>query len=95
MDLTYGINPNQEVAGMVADYNKREALADATVAQEAEASRKENMEPNRDAALAISKGRLNPSTGVEIPMTPKARKIASWVPSSKFIQNFDQIRWNK
>lgn len=93
-DLTMGINPHQDVAGMVADYEKKQAALDA----EAEATKpipRSEMDVDREGERLVAKGRLNPQTGAEIPMTAKARTLSRWVPSQRYIQNFDQIRWNK
>lgn len=93
MDLTYGINPHQSVDGMVKDYQKQQQRLDAE-AKATEPQPKEEMEPNREAERMVNRGRLNPVTGAEIPLTDKARTIMSWVPSERFLQNFDQIAWN-
>lgn len=92
MNETYGVNPHQSVEGMVADYEKAEAQADADVL--GAETPKEEMEVNREAERFVQRGRLDPETGVEIPLSSKARKIASWNPSEKFKNNFDLICWN-
>lgn len=94
-DPTLGVNPHQSVEGMVAEYNKK---------QEAEEARlhdpdlcdtpKEEMEVNREAERYVARGRLDPETGAEIPLTPKARKVASWVPSEAFLNRYDLIKWD-
>lgn len=89
IDLTHGINPHQSVEGMVHDWNKKEAKADA----EADATANDKPEFNYDNERMVKRGRLNADTGIEIPMTPKARKVASWVPSKQFQDNFDLIDW--
>ena len=91
MDETYGVNPHQSVEGMVAEYEKAEAKKDADVL--GAETPKEEMEVNREAERFVQRGRLNADTGVEIPLTSKARKIASWNPSQKFLNNFDLINW--
>jgi len=91
MDLTYGINPHQSVEGMVHDYEKREAKKDAEALAEATAEPEFNLEAER----YVQRGRLDPETGIEIPLTDKARRVASWVPSPSFLRNFDQIRWDR
>lgn len=37
----------------------------------------------------INKGRLDRGTGLEIPVSSKARKVSSWVPTRAYKQNFD------
>jgi hypothetical protein len=91
MDLTYGINPHQDVAGMVHDYEKREAKADADAIAAATAEPEFNLEAER----LVQRGRLNPETGAEIPLSSKARRIAGWVPSEAFLRGFDNIRWDR
>jgi hypothetical protein len=96
-DLTHGINPYQSVEGMVKDYEKKVAREEATLQDpditDGRVPRSE-MEPNREGELMVSKGRLNPETGAEIPLTPKARKVLSFVPSARYIKNFEAIRWD-
>jgi len=97
MDLTYGVNPNQSVEGMVRDFNKREAQKDAAVAAELEFQKKENMEPNKESIALVSKGRLNPHTGIEIPPTAKTRssQVKQFgTPSQEYLDGYDQINWN-
>lgn len=90
-DLTYGINPHQSVEGMVHDYEKREAQRDAEALADATA------EPgfNYEAERYVQRGRLCPETGIEIPLTDKARKVASWVPTPAFCRGYDAIRWDR
>lgn len=90
MDLTHGINPYQDVAGMVHDYEKRERKKDADALAAAEAEPEFNLEAER----YVQRGRLDRNTGMEIPLTDKARKVASWTPSPTFMKNYDQIRWD-
>lgn len=92
IDLTYGINPHQSVKGMVHDYNKREAALDAEACSGV--IPKEEMEPNREGERMVARGRLNPDTGHEIPLSSKARKIASWIPSEQFMNNYDAMNWD-
>jgi len=37
----------------------------------------------------VARGRLNPVTGSEIPVSSKARKVSSWVPNSAYKRNYD------
>lgn len=89
-DLTYGINPYQSVEGMVHDYEAREAKKD----QEAIDASSAEPEFNLEAERYVQRGRLNPETGAEIPLTDKARRVASWTPSPEFMKNYEQIRWD-
>lgn len=45
-------------------------------------------------SLLVAKGRLDPRTGVEIPVSSKARVISRFIPSSRFKKNFDGIKWD-
>jgi CelD/BcsL family acetyltransferase involved in cellulose biosynthesis len=92
-DLTYGVNPHQSVAGMVAEYN-------AMQEKEAEEERKHeealrNPGVNKDNERLIAKGRMNGETGMLVPLTEKAKTISRWIPSERFKSNFDAIHWNK
>jgi len=90
MDLTHGINPHQSVAGMVADYEAREAKKDAEAIADATAEPGFNLEAER----YVQRGRLDPETGIEIPLTSKARRLSCWNPSQAFLEGYDQIRWD-
>lgn len=93
MDLTHGINPNQEVEGMVSDYNKREAQ-EAGVTED---TPKEHMEVNQEAVKMVTKGRLDPRNGLEIAPTSKAKaaEINQFkTPSDDYLDNYDSIRWD-
>lgn len=92
MDLTHGINPHQSVDGMVNDYNKQQAQLDAEAEGTAPVPKQE-MAVNREAERLVQRGRLNPATGHEIPMTPKAKTLSRWTPSQRYMDNFSQIIW--
>ena len=42
----------------------------------------------------INRNRLDRNTGLEIPLSPKARTISRFIPSAKFKHNFDSMQWN-
>jgi len=92
IDPTYGINMNQDVSGIVKEYEAQEAKADADSL--ADDTPKEEMEVNREALEYVAKGRLDPETGREIPLTSKARHIASWRPTARFKNNYLKIIWD-
>jgi len=95
MDLTHGINPHQDVKGMVADYDKREAQEDADLPEDIP---KEHMEPSEEAIGMIRKGRLNASNGAEIPPTSKTKAVQKkqfGVIDKTYLDNFDGIQWEE
>ena len=94
MDLTHGINPHQSAKAMAEDYKRQVAAADAAAEAEAAPIPKEEMDVNLEAERFVSRGRLNPETGAEIPLSDKSRKVWSWVPSQAFLDGYDQIRWD-
>lgn len=96
-DLTYGVNPHQSVKGMVAEYEAKEARKDAAMHDpDATDIPKEEMEPSREGERLVSRGRLNPVDGQEIPLTSKARTAAikAFCPSPEYLSNFDSICWD-
>lgn len=96
-DITHGVNPYQSVDGMVAEYNKKEeAKAKASGVDDLCNTPKEEMEPNYEAVKMVDRGRLDPTTGTEIPLTTKARTVLvkQCTPSPEYLTNYDQIKWN-
>jgi len=97
MDLTHGINVHQEVAGMVADYNKREAKADADALKECAGVPYAEMEPSKEGTYLVRKGRVNPFTGAEISPTSKTRSVQrkQFGPvSPEYAKGYDGIKWD-
>jgi hypothetical protein len=92
VDPTYGVNPHQSVEGMVKEYEKKVGQADKDSAA-CNPVPKSEMDVDREGERLVAKGRLDPETGQEIPLTPKARKLTQWVPSQRFMDNFDLIKW--
>jgi len=99
MDLCHGINPHQSVAGMVADYNKREAALDAAAEDPCSVDASvpiEEMAPSTEGLRMVAKGRLNPETGYEIPPTVKARSAERkqfGTISPEYLRGYDGIVW--
>jgi hypothetical protein len=94
-DLTHGINPYQSVEGMVHDYEKKVAQEEAELHDpDVIDTPRHEMDVSREGERLVAKGRLCPKTGREIPLTDKARRLTRWVPSKKFIRNFDLIMWS-
>jgi hypothetical protein len=96
MDLTYGINPHQSATAMAKEYREREAKADADALSATEDIPKEEMEVNREGEQYVARGRLNPETGAEIPLTSKARTVISkqCCPTPAYLRGYDNIRWD-
>lgn len=65
-----------EVQDMVKEYEAQEAARDAAAESELCNVPKEEMEPSREGEAMVKRGRLNPETGQEIPLTAKARTVA-------------------
>ncbi len=98
MDLTHGINPYQSVEGMVHDYEKREAAADAALHDPDECTTpREHMEPARESLDLVRRGRLCADTGAEIPPTSKTRAVQRkqfGTPSPLYLKGYEGIRWD-
>lgn len=97
-DITCGVNPHQSVAGMVAEYEAKEAKKDAECYDpDATDVPKEEMEPSREGVEMVRKGRLNADTGVEIPPTSKTRacqiKQFGRV-SPAYLRGYEAISWD-
>lgn len=92
---TAELNMNQPVQDIVKDYETKvhERSGDSDLCQ----TPREYMEPNKEALSYARKGRLNTTTGQEIPATPKTR-----VTQTKqfgqidplYLQGYDLINWD-
>lgn len=89
MDETFGVNVHQDIQGCVEDFNKlHEPVNEPTP---------DPCEPNQEAVNYVRKGRLDPETGLEIPVTPKTRtaQVRQFgTPSKEYLRGYDMICWN-
>jgi hypothetical protein len=97
--LLNGINPYQDVAGMVHDYEKQQATEAARLHDPDDMSGVpyEALEPNREAVGYVKAGRLDPLTGAEIPPTSKTRAVQKnqfGTISREYLLGYDRIKWS-
>jgi hypothetical protein len=95
VDLTHGINMHQDVKAIVKDYENKVAREEAKDHDPDDVGHlpKEEIPFNTEAERYVQRGRLNPENGMPIPLTDKARTVASWIPSKAFLDRYDQIKW--
>lgn len=51
-------------------------------------------EAHSEGLRLVKKGRLNPVTGQEIPLSPKAQTISRFIPSRSFKENYERMNWS-
>lgn len=89
VDPTFGINVHQDVQGCVEEYNK---LNEPEIQETPDPQ-----EPNREAEAYVAKGRLDPETGTEIPVTAKSRTAVLkqfGTISRAYLKGYEAIRWD-
>ena len=87
------LNMNQDVKGIVADYEK---AVEANSPDDCQDIPREEMDVNGEAETMVARGRLDRATGMEIPLSSKARsvQVKQCCPSKDYLKGYEGVRWD-